>query len=492
MEREQQLNRQSTTDINTVGTLRSRKKPVFWRLRENERRFILIAGDITVTLLALFIALYFWAARDNWLEFNVEFMQVRPQFWYYLMPVLWLALLSPLYNIRRASHRLDTFRGIITAAGVGLGIYFVIFFLSPKGILPRFGVAVFILVCFLLTMGWRFLYINILTAPQFLRRVLIVGAGKSGTTMAGIVNRIWPPPFHFAGFIDDDVSKIGAQIEGKPVYGGCKDLMRVVRDEDISDLVFAISGEMNPEMFENIMMAEEQGIEVTTMPIAYEELLGRVPIHLLRSDWLLRSFVDQAHAGQLFEMNKRLMDIIGGLIGTSLLIFLSPLIALMIFLDDGSPIIYSQSRLGKNSHPYKILKFRTMRKDAEKDGKAILAVENDNRVTRIGKFLRKSHLDELPQFLNVLKGDMSLVGPRAERPELVNRLQDEVPFYRARLLVKPGLTGWAQINYGYASTTEETAVKLEYDLFYIKHRNLLLDLNILLQTVGTVVGLRGQ
>jgi lipopolysaccharide/colanic/teichoic acid biosynthesis glycosyltransferase len=148
--------------------------------------------------------------------------------------------------------------------------------------------------------------------------------------------------------------------------------------------------------------------------------------------------------------------------------------------------------LGKNGKEYKIIKFRTMHLDAEKDGKPIPASDNDKRITRIGKFLRKSHIDEIPQFLNILKGDMSLVGPRPERPLIVEELQKEVPFYRARLLVKPGLAGWAQINYGYASQVEENAIKLEYDLYYIKHRNIILDISILFQTVSSVVGLRGR
>lgn len=140
---------------------------------------------------------------------------------------------------------------------------------------------------------------------------------------------------------------------------------------------------------------------------------------------------------------------------------------------------------------FNLLKFRSMRRDAEKDGIARWAVENDERATRSGRFLRRSHLDELPQFLNVLKGDLSLVGPRAERPELVEKLQKEVPFYRARLFIKPGITGWAQINYQYASNVEETAIKLEHDLYYIMHRNLLLDILILVRTVGQVFGFRG-
>jgi lipopolysaccharide/colanic/teichoic acid biosynthesis glycosyltransferase len=178
------------------------------------------------------------------------------------------------------------------------------------------------------------------------------------------------------------------------------------------------------------------------------------------------------------------------LLGGLALVALFPLIALIILLDDGFPIFYHQPRVGKNGVPYRIYKFRTMVKDAEKAG-ARTASENDARITRLGKFLRRSHIDELPQVINILKGEMSVVGPRSEQIELVNKFQKELPFYRARLLVRPGLTGWAQINQRYATTTEDTGVKLEYDLYYIKHRNLMLDMTIILRTVGAVIGFKG-
>ena len=228
------------------------------------------------------------------------------------------------------------------------------------------------------------------------------------------------------------------------------------------------------------------------MPVIYEELLGRVPIFILDIEWIVRTFVDQAHASTFFEMAKRLIDILGSLVGVLVMIPFLPIIALAIILDSGSPIFFLQHRLGKGGKIYKIYKFRTMTQDAEKDGLARVTVENDTRITRDGWFLRKTHLDEWPQFLNVLKGEMSLVGPRAERSELVQNLQGKIPFYRARLLIRPGITGWAQINFGYAATVEDTAIKLEYDLYYIKHRSLIMDVVILLRTVGSVIGFRGQ
>jgi lipopolysaccharide/colanic/teichoic acid biosynthesis glycosyltransferase len=197
------------------------------------------------------------------------------------------------------------------------------------------------------------------------------------------------------------------------------------------------------------------------------------------------------HVGTFYETAKRVIDFLGSLIGCAFLVVLFPFISLLILLNDGLPIFYTQPRVGKNGAPYKIIKFRTMVKTAEKDGVARMATENDQRVTRVGKWLRRSHLDELPQMINILKAEMSLVGPRSEQIELVNQFQKKLPFYRGRLFVRPGLTGWAQINQRYASTVEDTAVKLEYDLYYIKHRNPMLDLTIIIRTVGAVVGFKG-
>ncbi len=468
----------------------SQRSLVRWRMRPGERRALILMGDVLVAVLALGVALLAWGQRD-WLNFSLDLLSERVPTWFFLLPILWLVINVEMYDIRRAGNRGDTLKGIALSAGVGTVLYLFVFFLSEPNAMPRTGVAAYILSAALLTLLWRLLYIQIFTAPEFLRRVLIVGAGRAGSTLATIVRGMWPQPFHIVGMIDDDPEKIGTIIEGFPVLGPGSALIEIIEREKISDVIFAISNEMRPEMFQALLQAEEQGAEITTMPLVYEQLLGRVPIFLLQSDWILRSFVDQAHAHGLYELSKRLLDILGGLVGTLLTLLISPFIALMILIDSGRPVLFFQNRLGQNGKEYKIIKFRTMRNDAEIDGKARVTTENDDRITRAGKFLRKSHLDELPQFVNVLRGEMSLVGPRAERSELVNNLQAKVPFYRARLLVKPGITGWAQINFGYAATVEDTAVKLEYDLYYIKHRNLMLDLIILLRTVGQVIGLRG-
>lgn len=461
-----------------------------WRIRNGERQAILFLGDITFNYLAVFIGLYFWGQKD-WLDFSWEFLGQRAPLWFYILPFVWVLLLIEIYDVRKANRKEDVFRGIATAAAISIVIYLIIFFISEPNSLPRRGVFIFIVAATVLTFIWRLIYIRIFTAPVFMRRALMIGAGKAGSTLTKMLKEIHSGPFVVVGYIDDDPSKQGEEINGYKVLGNSDQLTELTEKLDITDLIFAISGELKPELFRSVLHAAENDIEVTSLPALYEEVFGRVPIFLLPSDWILRSFIDQTHTSGIYESVKRLMDITFSVIGLVILVVLFPLISLLILIDSGSPVLYSQMRVGKYGRTYKIHKFRTMCRDAEKDGVARTAVENDARITRIGKFLRRSHIDELPQFWNILKGENSMVGPRAEQIELVNKFQQQLPFYRARLFVRPGLTGWAQINQRYASTVEDTAVKLEYDLYYIKNRNLFLDLTILLRTVGRVLGLKG-
>ncbi len=465
----------------------------FWKLRPSERKLILLTGDFVIAILSLLIALYFWSVEpDEWLNFSLQFLVERPPFWFYLLPFLWILFLSGLYDVRKVHKISETISGIGISIFLSISLYLVVFFLSEPNTLPRLGVALFFTCAAILTILWRLIYIKIFTASRFQRRVIIVGAGNSGKALVEIIKNSNPKPFQLIGLVDDDPQKMDGNISGFPILGSISDLNTLLVDFNISDVVFSITGAMDPGALNALIEAEENGEVITSMPVMYEELTGRVPIFLLKPDWLLRSFIDYAHVNRFYELGKRLIDILGGIFGVVLIILCFPLISLLIIFESGLPIIYSQIRLGKSGKPYNIYKFRTMYKNAEMDGTAKFAEQNDERITWVGKILRKSHLDELPQFFNILKGQMSLVGPRSERPMIVEELQKQIPFYRGRLLVKPGLTGWAQVNYGYASTIEENAIKLEYDLYYIKHRDLMMDLSIMLLTISSVIGLRGR
>ncbi len=461
-----------------------------WRLRVSERRLLLVVGDLACATIASVIALTLWARLDYLgPDPSLEFIQQRAP-WFVLLPPLWIVLMVNLYDVQRAASLRQTVRSVIFAAMIG-GILYLGLYFSVEGSLPRRGVLYFLAIAAALTMLWRWGYVRVFTAPGFLRRVLIVGAGESGTEMIRVIKDLQTPPFHVVGLIDDDHAKQGLAIEGLSVLGDNSCLIDVAEREGVTDIIVAIMGPMNGEMFQALLDTQQRGVEIVRMPVAYEELLGRVPIRHLESDWVLRSFVDELRVNGFYLLGRRVLDVTGATIGLFALFLLLPWVALAIWLESGRPIFLRQTRLGEGGHAYQVVKFRTMRQDAEADGQAHWALEEDPRTTTLGRFMRKMHLDEFPQFWNVLRGEMSLVGPRPERPELVADLERHIPFYRARLLVKPGITGWAQVNYHKGASIEGSAEKLEYDLYYIKHRNIMLDLWVLIRTFGQVLGFRG-
>jgi exopolysaccharide biosynthesis polyprenyl glycosylphosphotransferase len=466
-----------------------------WRLRIGERQVFLVFGDLLVSLISLFLSLYYWGMNERFIGFSREFLEKRVPLWFYILPLIWILIMVELYDVHRASDWGKTVKGVAIAAIIFFMLYLLLYFYysaPAKSLLPRRGVASFLISVSILTLLWRRIYIQIFCATKFMRRVLVVGGGRNGRLFLNVIHNLKNRPFIVVGIVDDDPEKLNQVIETVPVIGNSRQLLDLIQQHQISDLIVAIGGEMHPATFQAILEAQERGVDILRMPVAYEELINRVPILSLEADWILRTFVDQTRGRVFYEMGKRILDVIGALVGLVLVLLVLPFIFVMMLLDDGLPIFYGQTRSGRGGMLYEIIKFRTMRRDAEANGTPQWAQEGDTRATRVGRILRRTHLDELPQFINVLRGEMSLVGPRAERPELVELFQKHIPFYRARLLVKPGITGWAQVNFGYAASIEETIVKLEYDLYYIKHRSLWLDCLIILRTPATVLGFRGR
>lgn len=462
-----------------------------WYLRPSERRNLLVVGDFIFSWVAFAIAVYAWASA---MAFNtqpvIDFARQRLEAWFYWLPVIWMILLIDSYDRRTSSDINRTVRAIGVSALIGAGVYLVVYFTSEAS-LPRRGVAVFLGSAAALTLLWRVAYIKIFSAARFLHRVFLVGAGETGLALLRVLKTI-DPPFVLAGLIDDDPEKQGKAFSGFKVIGSSQELIPLAAAENVTEFIVAISGKIIPETFETLLEAQQRGIQITRMPVAYEELMERVPIEHLEADWILRSFVDETRESSFYTIVKRLLDILAGLIGVLSLVVIGPLVSLAILIESGRPIVFEQTRAGKGGQPFRIYKFRSMRLHHEEGERPTLTSENDDRVTPLGKFLRKTHLDEWLQFINVLRGDMSLVGPRPELPEYVDHFQQHIPFYRARLLVKPGVTGWAQVHIKYAANLEEMVVKMEYDLYYIKHRTLVMDLLILLRTVAAVFGFRGR
>jgi len=223
---------------------------------------------------------------------------------------------------------------------------------------------------------------------------------------------------------------------------------------------------MDGQLFKGLMDCQELGMRITLVPLLYEEITGKVPVRHIGESWPAALPLGHASTGSLFSVCKRAMDVTISLLGLAALLVLFPLVALAIYVDSPGPIFYAQERVGKGGRTYRLVKLCTMVPDAERDGRAVWAREKDPRVTRVGRILRATHIDELPQFINILKGEMSVVGPRPERQEFVAELEKQIPFYRLRHAVKPGMAGWALVKHGYSSSVEDALTKLQYDLYY--------------------------
>jgi exopolysaccharide biosynthesis polyprenyl glycosylphosphotransferase len=461
-----------------------------WGLRLSERRVLLVAGDALCASLGMLGALWLWTLTSG-AQFSLGYLASK-SLWYLLLVPAWLLLNSNLYDLRRAAFLSVTLAGLLSAAGIGLVLYGVVYFAAPLGLLPRLVVLYFVIATVGLELGWRLLYVRVFVSSYFQRRALVIGAGWAGQAIIRALSEFQAWHYHVVGIIDDDPAKHGQTIEGVPVIGGHERLLAAAQAEQVSELILAVTGEVRGELFQALLDCQTHDFPLVRVLRLYEQVTGRVPIEHLEADWLVTSFMERVRLDSLFLMARRLLDLAGGLLGLAPLALVVPWVSLAIRLESPGPIFYRQVRAGRGGRPFRLLKFRTMVPGAEADGQARWASAGDERVTRVGRFLRRTRLDELPQVWNVLRGDMSLVGPRPERPELITLLEPEIPFYRARLLVKPGLTGWAQVNYGYGRSVEDARIKLEYDLYYIKHQSLWLELIILVRTIEVVLGMKGS
>jgi exopolysaccharide biosynthesis polyprenyl glycosylphosphotransferase len=330
---------------------------------------------------------------------------------------------------------------------------------------------------FVLQLGWERL-VRAFAAER--RRVLIVGATDGGEEL---VEELWldgDRRYELVGIVDDE--RAGGTFAGVPVLGGLDELTEVAETSEPDLVVLAVSRN-RLEAFSSLLDASESRFDVLGLPEFHEQAFGRVPVRHLNSAWFIS--VLHYYRRPYGRVTKRAFDAIVAAIGLVLAAPLFPLVALLVRRTPG-PAIFRQERLGEDGRTFTIYKFRTMRADAE-EGRPLWAEERDPRTTGIGRFLRRTRIDELPQLWNVLKGDMSIVGPRPERPEFLESLQETVPFWTRRHMVKPGITGWAQVKRGYTADAEGTAEKLSYDLWYLRHRSLVIDLAICARTFGTLV-----
>jgi exopolysaccharide biosynthesis polyprenyl glycosylphosphotransferase len=455
----------------------------------SERRALLVLVDALLVLLAGQGAFLLWQ-RATGIPLNTAHIGAR---WYWF-PILlggwWsLAWLNDLYDIPSSNQKILSAVRVAIVGTLGLIIDVAAFFVTPHA-LPLFFIY-FLLIALPTIIIWRWTYATVFNAPPFRHRVLIVGAGERGRAIASALGQEPLVNYKVLGYLDDDLATPGEALDGLPVLGREADLPHLVRQLQIHEVVVAIESNLVDDLFQLLVDCQAQGVRVSQMPDLYEKLNRRIPIQHVDHSWVL-DVMQNLPVFNRFQLGiKRLLDLVLGIVGLLVLTPMLLLVAVAIRLDSAGSIFYRQIRCGRAGRPFSIIKFRTMYSDAEQDGKPRWATKDDVRITRVGHFLRKMRLDELPQVINVLRGEMSIVGPRPERPEFIGELEQKIPFYRTRLTVQPGLTGWAQTHYHYGNSVDDALMKLQYDLYYLRYQSLWLDLYIIFRTFGVLLRFGG-
>jgi sugar transferase (PEP-CTERM system associated) len=353
--------------------------------------------------------------------------------------------------------------------------------LDPSTFLTALGVFV------IAVATWRVAFNYFAHDPHLEERVVVVGTGRAAQLVARQIGGQHDFAYRLVGFVDDDE---GVElVRHHEVLGKAADLRAIIAEHQVDRIIVGLSDRRGRLPIQELLQAKLSGVRVEDATTTYERLTGKILIDDLKPSWLI--FSDGFRASRLTRVLKRMLDLSLSIIGFALAAPLMAITALAIRLDSPGPVLYSQERVGENGRIFTVYKFRSMRNDAERGGQAIWARDKDDRITRVGRVIRATRLDELPQLWNVMRGDMSFVGPRPERPFFVEQLAGDIPFYMQRHAVKPGLTGWAQVKYRYASTIEDAMEKLRYDLYYIKHLSIVFDLTIVLDTVKVILFRKG-
>lgn len=360
----------------------------------------------------------------------------------------------------------------------------------PDLMIGRGRFALTLLVISLVLASWHLSLRMYFGASSARSKILIMGTGPLARSLATEILRHREYGLQVCGFVDDNPALVGVSIVNPKVLGLSKELRRIVVDNGVDEVVVELQDRRGRLPVDELLDLKMRGVRVQEATSLYERVTGKISIENLKPSWML--FGEGFEVSRFVLIGKQIVSFSVSLLLLMLFLPLFPLIALLIKLDSRGPVFLRQERVGKNGKVFTLWKFRSMRNDAEQETGPVWAKAQDSRVTRVGRHLRRTRLDEFPQLFNVLKGDMSLVGPRPERPNFVEELSNTIPFYYLRHSVKPGVTGWAQINYGYGKSVEDSVEKLQYDLFYIKNLSWALDLLILLHTIKTVLVRKGS
>jgi len=454
------------------------------------RQLILLSGDICSFAIAFWLSL---AVRNLSIPTQSSVATNLPFF--LILFLLWLAInyINGLYDLTGLSNDKTFLRRFGGTALLSLCVGIAFFYLVPKTrISPKTILILNTLFGYLFSLGWRFLYNSAQGIERLKTRVLCVGYGEELEELIEITSKYPKRGYHIAACIDPE--KKLTHKDDIDVYHSFQKIRSVVTNHDIGLVVISPHLMQNENALRELYELLFWSIPIINLPSFYETITGRIPPSTFSESWFLEHIKHSANP--IYEKLRTLADYIAGILLGTIFVILCPLIAIAIRLNSKGGIFFTQKRVGQHGKTFDLYKFRSMYVlsddgSAETSG-AQFAKKGDKRITPVGLFLRKTRLDELPQCINLLKRDITLIGPRPERPEIVTALQLRVPYYPLRHIVRPGLTSWAVLHQNYTDTMEKSLQKLQYDLYYIKNRSILMDLSIGLKTISVILRLKGQ
>ncbi len=453
----------------------------------SERKVLLRVLDIASVLGLLYLV---------GIIFNFDYFKINEQHWVWsIVLALYITVFGTifeLYDLQKASKFDVVVKNVIVTASVTVLFYLLTPFYTPTLPSNRLQIVYFFLAINVAMLIWRYAYITLISAPRFYKRVLLIAHSQDVDAIVRSLQKS-DPNYRVIGYLNTG-PKTEAKINTFEIDTiSIADIEMLTEKMTLSEIVVGtpLSEGMTVELNNQLIKLLEYGIPIREFTQVYEELTHRIPVQYVERDFYRYFPFSRSNQNKLYLFFNRILDLFISIVGLLFGLLMSPFFIIGNILGNPGPLFYSQTRVGKNGEHFKIYKLRSMVINAEENG-AQFAQTKDVRVTRFGRFLRRSRFDEIPQFFNVIKGEMSVIGPRPERPEFVADLVEKIPFYEIRHLVKPGLTGWAQVNAKYAVNKEDSLEKLQYDLYYIKHRSFFLDVTIIIKTLSTIIFFRGQ
>lgn len=419
---------------------------------------MLFFGDLSLLYLSLFLTLFLRSFGEFY--FEIFYQHLLP---FSIIYFFWLIILYifGLYDLHLIKTKISFYPRVLGAIFSGILLGMIFFYTFPIfGITPKTNLILNALIFGILFIFWRLFFYSLFSS-YFLNRVVILGFGNE---VENLKKEISERPYLGYKLVQIDFKK---------------ELSEQIEKENIDTVIFTDEFEENPKFLTALYFCLPMRVNFLDFATAYELITEKIPVSMISKSWFLENLREGEK--KIYDKLKRIFDVFLAFLILILTLPIWPLISLAIKIEDGGPVFYKQERVGKDRKNFFLIKFRSMIPEAEKEGPK-WAEEEDKRITKVGKFLRRTHFDEIPQMINVLRGDISLVGPRPERPEFVAQLEKEIPHYHLRHLIKPGFTGWAQIKFRYGRSIMDAKEKFEYDLYYLKNRNFLLDLGILLKT----------